>query len=369
MYHHAPMSRVALIVAVVLALFLAFNVITVWALIRLHPRRKSIVIALATIGNVMWCFFPLLNARTDFSRAIRAIFGPPWFAWLCFAMVYSVFIALAALVLRRRSRIRIASRLFLWITLGGLVVGVYGALVPLRVEHVPIALKNLPPQLDGFRIALIADLHVGLFSRSSRLRQIFDVTRAQSPDVVVLGGDLIDDDPYFTPKLLASIPSDLSPLAVLGNHEMYGEPMEMIARLRGSRVRLLVNDATVVRGLCFAGISDYAARTAGLKPNIPAALARCSAPSFPILLSHQPRAFPEAQQRNIALTLCAHSHGGQCGFRPLRWSLAGLFLPYHMGLYRRGESQLYVNTGTGYWLLPWRLGITPEITLIELRRR
>jgi predicted MPP superfamily phosphohydrolase len=150
---------------------------------------------------------------------------------------------------------------------------------------------------------------------------------------------------------------------------MYGEPMEMIARLRGSRVRLLVNDAAEWHGLCFAGISDYAARTDALKPNIPAALARCAAPSFPILLSHQPRAFPEAQQRNIALTLCAHSHGGQCGFRPLRWSLAGLFLPYHMGLYRRGESQLYVNTGTGYWLLPWRLGITPEITLIELHRR
>ena len=363
------MSRTALIITAVLALFLAFNVITVWALLRFHPRRKWIVIALATIGNVMWCFFPLLNARTDVSRAIRAIFGPPWFAWLCFAMVYSVFIALVALVLRRRSRIRVASRLFLWITLVALVAGVYGALVPLRVEHVPIALKNLPPQLDGFRIALIADLHVGLFSRSSRLRRIFDVTRAQSPDVVVLAGDLIDDDPYFAPKLLACIPSDLSPLAVLGNHEMYGEPMEMIARLRGSRVRLLVNDAVVLRELCFAGISDYAARTDALKPNIPAALARCSATSFPILLSHQPRAFPEAQQRNIALTLCAHSHGGQCGFRPLRWSLAGLFLPYHMGLYRRGESQLYVNTGTGHWLLPWRLGITPEITLIELRRR
>ncbi|HKO57536.1 MAG TPA: hypothetical protein VJ276_16810, partial [Thermoanaerobaculia bacterium] len=50
------------------------------------------------------------------------------------------------------------------------------------------------------------------------------------------------------------------------------------------------------------------------------------------------------------------------------WSVAGIFLPYHMGLYRRGGSQLYVNTGTGYWMLPFRLGMTSEITLIELRR-
>ena len=115
--------------------------------------------------------------------------------------------------------------------------------------------------------------------------------------------------------------------------------MEMIARLRGSRVRLLVNDAASERGLCFAGISDYAAQIDALRPNMAAALAKCGAGTFPIVISHQPRAFPEAEQRRVALTLCAHSHGGQCGFRPLRWSLAGLFLPYHMGLYRHGASQ------------------------------
>jgi predicted MPP superfamily phosphohydrolase len=187
--------------------------------------------------------------------------------------------------------------------------------------------------------------------------------------VIVLAGDLVDDDPYFTAKLLASLPSVVPVVAVLGNHEMYGDPREMIARLGESRVMLLVNDATVMHGICFAGISDYAARIDALKPNMAVALAKCTAGTVPIVISHQPRAFPEAEQRRVALTLCAHTHGGQCGFRPLHWSLAGLFLPYHMGLYRRGESQLYVNTGAGYWLLPWRLGITPEITLIELRRR
>jgi predicted MPP superfamily phosphohydrolase len=367
MYHHALMSRVALIFVAVLALFLAFNIITVWMLLRLHPRRKWMVIASATIGNVMWIFFPTLNARTDFSRLARAIFGPPWFAWLCFVMVYSIVITIAAVVFRRR--LRLVSRIFLWVTLIASIAGVYGALVPLRVGHVPVVLDALPPELEGMRIALIADLHVGLFSRPSRLRQIFATALAQSPQVIVLAGDLVDDDPVFAPKLLATVPTGLPVLAVLGNHEMYGDPMEMIARLRNSRVQLLLNDAVSIHGLCFAGISDYAARIDTLKPNMGAALSKCGAGTFPIVISHQPRAFPEAEQRRVALTLCAHSHGGQCGFRPLRWSLAGLFLPYHMGLYRRGASQLYVNTGTGYWLLPWRLGITPEITLIELRRR
>jgi hypothetical protein len=107
--------------------------------------------------------------------------------------------------------------------------------------------------------------------------------------------------------------------------------------------------------------------TPALRPNMAAALAG-RANLLPIVLSHQPKAFPEAARRAIPLTLCAHSHGGQCGYRPRRWTLAGLFIPYHIGLYRRGASQLYVHTGAGYWLLPWRLGITPEIVLIELHR-
>lgn len=90
--------------------------------------------------------------------------------------------------------------------------------------------------------------------------------------------------------------------------------------------------------------------------------------STPVVLSHQPRIFDEVQKRRLPLQLSAHTHGGQCGFRPLGWSLAGVFLRYHMGLYRVGASQLYINTGTGYWLFPFRLGMTPEITVVELRR-
>jgi predicted MPP superfamily phosphohydrolase len=237
---------------------------------------------------------------------------------------------------------------------------------------VPIVLNDLPPALNGTRIAVIADLHVGLFTRPSRLREIFATASALSPDVVVLAGDLIDDDPFFTTRLLdgtRALSPSLPLLAVLGNHEMYGAPYEVIDHLRGSRVDLLVNRGAAYKGIWFAGLSDYAARISALEPDFNAAMLGRPADAFPIILAHQPRAFPEARRRGLPLTLCAHSHGGQCGFRPLRWSLAGLFLPYHMGLYREGRSQLYVNTGTGYWVLPWRLGLTPEITLIELRAR
>jgi len=369
------MMRVVIIFAIVVALFAPFNIVAVRLLTRLHPRRRRIVFALAVICNLMWLFFPTLNARTDFSRIGRAILGPPWFAWLSFVIVYSMLIALALVAwipFRKRTTFddfaRRPSRVFLWIVLIGSVVGVYQALVPLRVEHVPVHVAGLA----GKKLVLIADLHTGLFTRRSRLETIFRTAAAQNPDAILLAGDLIDDDPYFTPKLIAStkvVPPSIPILATLGNHETYGAPFEHIAKMRGSRIRLLVNEGFALGNIWIAGLSDYAAQQRDvpqLVPNLDAALRGKPADAIPVLVAHQPKAFADAKKHAIPLTLAAHTHGGQCGIRPLHLTLAGVFVKYDMGLYREGASQLYVNTGTGYWLLPWRLGLSPEITVIEL---
>jgi hypothetical protein len=375
--------------AIALAIFVPFNWIAWIGLTRIHPRRRRWVLAAIVLGNAMWPFFGILNARTDFSRFIRATLGPVWFGWQSFAILYTALLALIAIAwlpFRRRNFTTFAhapSKVFLWIVIVGSVVGYYDAIVPIRIEYVPVTIANLPPAHDGTRIALLGDLHTGLFTRDSRLRQFFKAAQAQKPDVVILAGDLIDDDPYFVPKLLrgaAALDPSIPLLAVLGNHEMYGAPFEVIDKLRGSRIHLLVNEGAVIAkgertsrplgrspSLWIAGISDFAARDPRLEPDFDRALAGKPAGAIPIVVAHQPKAFDPARARHIPLTLVAHTHGGQLGFRPLRWSLAGLFLRYHMGLYRAGDAQLYVNTGTGYWLVPFRLGMTPEITLIELR--
>jgi predicted MPP superfamily phosphohydrolase len=338
------------------------------------------VIAFTILGNAMWPFFPILNARTDSSRLIRATLGPPWFGWQCFTLLYCAFLLLV-FITRAVSRARAGasaslpykwpSRVFLTLIAIGSLAGVWGCLVPLRIDRVPITLDDLPPTLDGKRIAIIGDLHVGLFSRPSRLRQIFETASALHPDVIFVAGDSVDDDPYFVPKLLAGARAadpSIPIVGVLGNHEMYGAPFEAIDKMRGGRIHLLVNEGLAVRGLWFAGLSDYAARDPRLLPNVQAALANRPPNAYPIVIAHQPKAFADARSQHVALTLCAHTHGGQLGIRQLRWTLAGLFVRYPIGLYREAGAQLYVHTGSGYWLLPFRLGITPEISLIELRR-
>ncbi|HJQ38256.1 MAG TPA: metallophosphoesterase [Thermoanaerobaculia bacterium] len=368
--------RLAIFLAVVLLLFLPFNGITYRQLIRLHPRRKRIVLALVVAGNLMWPLLPFLRTSTPAMRFLRATLGPVWCSWTFFAMLYSlaIFLILLAWIPFRRRRTftefaRWPSRVVLWTVLLGTIVGFYHAIVPLRVERVPIAVENLPASLEGTRIALLGDLHVGLFTRPSRLRKIFSTTSELRPDVAIIAGDLIDDDPVFVPKLLAGSQS-LAPstplLAVLGNHEMYGNPQSVIAQLRGSRIRLLVNEGFPLRDLWIAGLSDFAGR-GDLAPSFDKALASKPATSVAVAVAHQPKLLDEAVRRQIPLALSAHTHGGQMGFRPLHWSLAGVFVRYHMGLYRVGPTQLYINTGTGYWLVPVRLGMTPEITLLELR--
>ncbi|PYQ29547.1 MAG: hypothetical protein DMF56_11315 [Acidobacteria bacterium] len=363
---------------IALAVLLPFSWLTYRQLARIHPRRARWALAATIAGNLMWPLLPFLRVSTPAMRLTRATLGAFWFAWTCFAIAYAGFLfvlLLAWLPVRKRRTFaefaRWPSRVVLSMILVGCIVGFYQAIVPLRIERVPIVVDHLPPSLEGTRIALLGDLHVGLFTRPSRLEKIFATTSALHPDLVLLAGDLIDDDPFFVPKLLdgtrALTPS--TPLvAVLGNHEMYGDPRRVIFQLRDSRIRLLVNEGYAFRDLWIAGISDFAGRD-GLQPDFAKALAGKPSSSIALALAHQPRVIREATERRIPIALAAHTHGGQMGFRPLRWSLAGVFVPYHMGLYRVGPTQLYVNTGTGYWLLPFRLGMTPEITLIELTAR
>ncbi|HYH09565.1 MAG TPA: metallophosphoesterase [Thermoanaerobaculia bacterium] len=378
------MTRVLLFLAIAVLVFAPFNWITYRQLVRIHPRRRRWILGALIAGNAMWPFFPLLRSSTDFARVMRAVLGPLWFGWTSFAILYSilVFLVLLAWVPFRRVEFarfaRWPSRVFLSVVLVGFAIGYVHAIVPLRVERVTVRVPNLPASSEGTKLVLMGDLHVGLFTRPSRLERIFATAGSLQPDAVLIAGDLIDDDPYFVPKLLAgtrALPANIPLYAVLGNHEMYGDPVAAIEAMRGSRMRLLVNEGVPLRDLWIAGVSDPAAREAGsrgskqLAPDLASALAGKPANAIAIVLAHQPKILEEARRRGAALTLSAHTHGGQFGFRPLRLSLAGLFLRYHMGLYDLPPTQLYINTGTGYWLFPFRLGMTPEITLIELRRR
>lgn len=112
------------------------------------------------------------------------------------------------------------------------------------------------------------------------------------------------------------------------------------------------------------GIDDWSSRGFGGDhgANLPKALAGRDAARPSILLAHQPKAFPEAASLGIDLQISGHTHGGQ--IKPFNL-LTKLDTPYVRGLYREGQSQIYVSPGTGYWGPPMRVGVPPEVTLLE----
>ena len=106
----------------------------------------------------------------------------------------------------------------------------------------------------------------------------------------------------------------------------------------------------------------------GAAPDLARTLARVPEGAFTIALAHNPALWPGLAKRGVHLTLSGHTHYGQLSIPSLGWSLASPFLEHAMGAHRLAESLLYINPGTNYWGLPFRIGALPEVTVLTLRR-
>jgi uncharacterized protein len=382
-------KRTVLIFNLVLSLFFLVNAFAIWAGLGIYPGGLHFLFLGAVLGNLLWLLLPLILTRhsSPFFRFSRATLAPFWVLWNLLIFLYSAFILILGIIwLAAFSWTRwipfaqfahMPSNIFLGILGVICLVGFVQALFLVRLERVSIRIKNLPKEFAGFKIAMVSDLHVGLFTRLSRLRQFAKIAQGVNPDLFVVAGDITDDDPQYLPKFLRSLEvldPYLPAVGILGNHDVYADPEKTLYVLEDSRLQMLVNEGIEIKrgnaAIWLAGVGDQGARRFGkwgsVAPDFDKALEGKPEGAPTILLAHQPQGFKDAVERKVELTLSGHTHGGQVGFKFLNWSLAKLFMKYHMGHFKEGDSQLYVTPGTGYWALPVRFGLTPEISLIEL---
>lgn len=238
------------------------------------------------------------------------------------------------------------------------------------LDEIVVPIAGLPKALDGYTIVQVSDVHVGAFVRDAELAHGLSLARSARPDLVVATGDLVDYDPAEAPRLaraLADLPARDGACVVVGNHDHYAGVGGVEAAMRAAGVRVLVNEAIVLRpgdggGFALLGVDDYRGREGGRGPDLARALAQAPPDRARILLAHQPRYFAEAAGR-VALQLSGHTHGGQInpGLRPADW-----FMRYVAGRYERDGSTLYVNRGFGTAGPPSRVGARPEITRVVL---
>ena len=273
---------------------------------------------------------------------------------------------------------RIAAALVI-IFVGTILIAGYLGSRQLVVREVDASIPGLPPEFDGLSIAQVSDLHVGPHTSRRFLDRVAQTVRDLAPDVIAVTGDLVDDraeDVAAYAAALGRLEAPLGVFMIAGNHDVYAGWDSVEHRLRRDvPARLLLNEAHILRRgdatLVLAGTGDPAGGRRGQSraaPDVERALAAAPNGATVVALAHNPALWPALAKRGVALTLSGHTHWGQFALPSLGWSLASPFLKHAMGAYRDNDSLLYINPGTGYWGIPFRIGALPEVTLVRLRR-
>lgn len=258
-----------------------------------------------------------------------------------------------------------------------------------RVRHVRVPLKNLPRAFHGIRIAQISDVHTGSFYNKTAVMGGVEMLLGEKPDIAFFTGDLVNDKSseikeYF--DVFSKVKAPLGVYSTLGNHD-YGDyarwnsandkrnnlkDMHEAHRLMGWRLLLDENIPIKVDNeqIGIIGVENWGmgfAQYGSLEK------AYRGADKYPVklLLSHDPthwNAQVKSEYPSIDVMFAGHTHGMQFGVElpGFRWSPSQYKYDHWAGLYQEKDQYLYVNRGFGYIGYPGRVGILPEITIMEL---
>jgi uncharacterized protein len=247
--------------------------------------------------------------------------------------------------------------------------GMVSAMGRARIANLQVPVKQITPELRELKIAMASDWHVGVLIGKPRLEKMTGQIMALKPDIILLPGDIVDQNPADLQPLLPVLKKLQAPLGVFGttgNHEYYIGVQRAVEYMRAAGVQMLMNESVELpNGLQITGIEDRtAAQMHKQRPTVTQLLANAKEKPT-IFLNHSPFV-AEARAAAAAgadLTLSGHTHAGQIW--PFTY-LSRMAFPYNFGLYRLGEHYQYTSCGYGYWGPPMRIFAPPEIVVIRL---
>ena len=261
-----------------------------------------------------------------------------------------------------------------------------------KTESVNIKVKGLRNELDGLKIVQLSDLHLsGFYHHKHLLEKAIDKANSYEPDLLLNTGDFVsygwrEFDTNDT--ILNKSRSRYGNFAVMGNHDFgtyhpfFTEAdrennVLIMNRLIRSSGYTLLNDESAIVNIGAAKVAIIGVTTKGSHPDIihgdlAKAMSKVDSADLKILLSHDPNHW-EAKVRgktDIDLTLSGHTHGMQMGIitKKFRWSPSKYFYPHWNGLFTEGNQFQYVNRGLGVLVIPFRILMPPEITVITLQK-
>lgn len=279
-----------------------------------------------------------------------------------------------------------AAGIFSALAIDGIIFGKYRH----TVRKVKLRFKNLPENFKGYKIVQISDVHSGSFFNPQKLQKAIDLINEQDADVVLFTGDMVnnyaDEFKPFIP-LFKRIKAKDGKFSILGNHDYgdYGawnsreEKAQNIPTLKNYQAeagfKMLRNENIALEKngekIYLLGVENW-----GIKPfpqygDLDKALKGVPEDAIKVLMSHDPTHFDEVVKKHkthVHLTLSGHTHGMQFGLdlKNIKWSPVKFKYKKWADLYESEGKYLYVNRGFGVIAYPGRVGINPEITVIEL---
>jgi uncharacterized protein len=246
---------------------------------------------------------------------------------------------------------------------------VQGMRPPVVRDH-DVRIAGLPRELDGTVLVFVSDFHLGTILGTDWLRDRVAQIAALKPDLVVVGGDVLEGDGPPDPAFLPTLKSLTAPLgawAVTGNHEYHAGIERSVRILEEAGIRVLRDRWVEVRpSLVIAGVDERSGHDdgGGAAGSVDRALAGRPVGAATVLVSHSPRGVERAQAAGVGLMLAAHTHGGQV------WPF-GYFVQlsygWLAGRYDVSGMPLVVSRGTGVFGPRMRLWYPAEILRIRLR--
>ena len=279
------------------------------------------------------------------------------------------------------------------IPFASLLYGMYQGRYNYKVLKYTLHFEDLPDAFDGYKMTHISDIHSGSFDNKEKINYAVDLVNKQKSDVIVFTGDLVNNkasEMYDWKDTFSKLTAKDGVFSVLGNHD-YGDYVdwatekdkqdnlnELITIQKEIGFDLLLNESRYIekdgQKLALVGVENWGKGGFKKAGDLDKASSNIAADDFKILLSHDPSHWAEKvidHDNHYHLTLSGHTHGMQFGIEIpgwIKWSPVKWRYKHWAGIYKEKGQYINVNRGFGYLAYPGRVGIWPEITVIELKK-
>ena len=365
----------------ILLVFLAANYYVALRLYQLIPAKLFVRIALITILTIfigsLFLFFPLHKSLSFALGGLLYRIGTAWMIGFLYFII--IFVAIDLMKLLNKLFYFINKDVLYNLThhnylsffaiVGGVILLLFLGNIKYhnkRRIHFNIETSKLSPQQKPIRVVGISDLHLGYTIGPDELEEWVQIINAENPDIVVIGGDLIDNNVKLVEhmkldKILRKIEAPLGVYACLGNHEYIAGVEESIEFHEKSNITVLRDTSiTVADNFTLTGRDDI--HNPNRKP-LSAIVNGVDNGNFKLLLDHQPSNLKDAENQKIDLQFSGHTHYGQ--IYPITFIVEAMFENPH-GMIEKGLTKIYVSSGLGIWGGKFRLGTQSEYVVFDI---